>query len=326
MIKNAILVGNDVMPERYNAEKFERGRKEFVARAHVLAEVLRNAQRWVRGYESPESKAKKFGGLYDCLLLTPMQYPRRYCITPATYTNKKGELSKWRNDLRIAEVAEWHELNKGLEIVDQDLNASVHGALKRLREDALITELIAVSKHQTMIVAEWHDQPTGLVVPVKCLIDVAPPADHPVFGESLWDVKTTMNAHPRSFARDAQKYRYDLQGGFYLDLWNAATGEHRTDFGHVVQENYPPFEYRTPPPLLTQRFLAFGKVSYQAALSIYCRALDSGEWPGYDRKGREWPLTDCDDWFLDAGNIYEPIEEPEEEEEPAPEPAMDVIP
>lgn len=324
MIQNAQIVGHDVSPAQYETETEQRGSPALVVRAHILCEILRNAQRWVKGYQSPDSKSKKFGSLLDCLLLTPFQYPKRYCSTPPTYTNKKGELSKWRNDMRIAEVAAWHEEHEGLEVVDADTNASVHGAIKRIREDAMVSGLIDTSKHAVMVVAEWHQD--GLVVPLKCLIDIVPRGDDPVFSNGLWDLKSTQNAAPRQFMKDAQRYGYAIQAGFYLDMWNAASHEQRGDFGHVVIESYPPYEFRTPPPLLSQRFLNHGKLLYQRALAIYCRGLSEGIWPGYDHGGGEWPITDCEDFYLSMNTLFDDMEEPEEEEEPTETEPADLIP
>lgn len=308
MIKNAKVIGT-VRTDDYNEDDEPRGSKELTVRAHILQEILRNARRWVRGYESPPSPSQEFGDAFDCLLLTPQHWPLRFCITPATYTTKEGKQAKWRNDKRNPEVAAWLDEHEGLTVVDQKTNASVHGALARLKEDETLTDLVNTSQHQVMVTAQWHDTETGLIVPLKCLIDIVPPPDHPVFGNSLFDTKTTRNASPKSFGSDAQRFRYDLQGAFYLDMHNAATGEARDSFGHLIVENYPPFEYRTPPPLLSLRFLNFGRLSYQAALAAYCQALTSGNWPSYDLKSKEWPKTDCADWFLDLTALYPPTNE-----------------
>lgn len=320
MIKNAEIVGSDILPARYNAETAVRGSWDLFVRAHILAEILRNAQRWVLGYESPESKAKEFGSLYDCLLLTPTQYPKRYCMLPPDPprrpSDRQREATKPSQGTldAIAWWDKWKAEHDGLETIDQHLSASVHGAIKRLREDKLIADLIDCSRKSLMIVAEWHDKATGFVIPLKCLIDVAPPSDHPIFSNSLWDAKSTRNASPKEFSKDAQRYHYNLQGAFYLAMWNAATGEERSDFGHIVQESYHPYEYRTPPPVLSRRFLDFGRMSYQAALEIYCKALSTGAWPSYDRRNaKEWPLTDCADWFLNPEALYPPLDEPEED-------------
>lgn len=330
MIQNAEIVGHNVTPERYEAEDKQRGDPGLFIRAHILSEILRNAQRWVKGYQSPESKSKEFGTLFDCLLLTPTQWPRRFAVLPADAPKKptKSQLNAAKPSPKTIEDIKWWEewtRDHPGKIVSQDQNAAVHGALNRLREDPLIVDLLAESAHAVMIVAEWHDQQTGLTVPMKALIDIVPKGDHPVFGNSLWDLKTTQNASPRSFRMDAQKYGYAIQGAFYRDLWNAASAENRSDFGHVVIENYHPFEFRTPPPLMTQRFLNHGQLLYRKALRIYCDGLATGNWPSYDRRGADWPLTDCDDWFLSMDTLYDEIEEPEESE-PAPEEQADVTP
>lgn len=330
MICNAVIIGDQTPPEKYDTETEQRGSPKLVVRAHILAEILRNAQRWVRGYQSPESKSLKFGELLDCLLLTPFQWPKRFAVVPADAPKKpsKTQLNAKKPSPETVAAIEWwagfQRENPG-EIVSPDLNGSVHAAIARLREDEMLSELIDTSGHQVMIVAEWHDEPTRLIVPLKCLIDVVPPNDHPIFSNSLWDVKTTANASERSFMKDAQKYSYHVQGAFYLDMWNAATKQNRSDFGHIVLENYPPYEYRTPPPLLSQRFLNHGRLTYQRALGIYCKALATGDWPSYDKKPGDWPITDCEDWFLSAESLYDEIEEPElEEAEPVP--ADDLVP
>jgi len=323
MIQNAQLVGFNIPPSHYETETEQRGSPALTVRAHILGEILRNAQRWVKGYESPESKSKKFGAVLDCALLTPAQWPKRYAVIPADAPKKptKAQVNaKKPSPESVAAIEWWGDFiasNPG-EIIPQDLNASVHSAMNRLREDKLIADLIECSHHSVMVTADWKDPVTGLVVPLKALIDIVPPDDHPVFGGSMWDLKSTMNASPRSFSRDAQKYNYGIQGAFYMDLWNAATGEQRHDFGHIVIENFHPYEFRTPPPLLSQRFLGHGNALYQRALSIYCKALSTGEWPSYDRRGGDWPITDCDDWYLSAETLYDPIEE-----EPEPEPEND---
>lgn len=332
MIKNAKIVSTDTSPDVYAFESEERGSPKMAFRAHIGSELLRNARRWLRGYESPGSKSLAWGTLFDCALLTPTRYGQRYSVLPDDAPRRPSERQRnaKKNSPESAAAIEWWDdfldKNPG-EIIDAELDGEVHAAIRRLGEDKLIADLIETSQHQVMATAEWQDDPTGLTVPVKCLIDVMPPADHPIFGQSLYDVKTTKAAAPRAFAMDAQRYRYDLQAGLYLDVLNAATGENRSDFGHIVIENFPPFEYRTPPPLLSQRFLQFGRHSYQAALGLYCRCLCSGKWPSYDVQGASWPLTDCADWFLDMATIFQPIEEPEpdEDETPAPEP-LDVIP
>lgn len=330
MIQHAGIVASNVTPERYEAETEQRGSQKLTVRAHILSEILRNAQRWVKGYQSPESKSKAFGSMLDCLLLTPTQWPKRFAVIPSDAPKKptKAQINAKKPSPESVAAIEWWDdflaANPG-EIVSQESNAAVHSAINRIREDKMIVDLLDSSLHAVMITAEWADPVTNIVIPLKALLDIVPPHDHPVFSNSVWDLKSTQNASPWNFSRDAQKYGYALQGAFYLDLWNAATGEIRSDFGHVVIENYHPYEFRTPPPLLSQRFLGHGRLLYNRALSIYCKALESGEWPSYDKRGGDWPITDCDDWWLSADTVYDDFENEPEGDFPKDEP-KDVTP
>lgn len=312
---NARIRSVDSNPNFYGIETEQRGSPKLIVRGHILSEILRNARRWRNGYESPKTASQEYGSLLDCLALSPMQWPKRYCVTPAEY-ERDGEKKKWRNDLRISEVSKWWEAHEGLTVVDSELNGGVHAALKVLEADPKIGAMLKSGKPQVWIEADYTDKSTGLVVPVKCLIDLVPAADHPMFGEYLVDLKTTTSASPQRFGRDVFNYNYDLQAAWYLDLYNAAKpDEERIDFVHIVQENFPPYECRMP--ILGRRFVERGRLRYQYALELYCRCVCSGFWPGYDPVATEWPITEPEDWMLTWERIYpdKPDEEQEEETE-----------
>lgn len=306
-------------PAEYCEEKEPRGSPRLTVRAHLLAEILRNPRRWRNGYESPESKSKQYGDVLDCLALSPMQWPRRFCVTPSEY-QRDGERKTWRNDRRIPEVDRWWLDHEGLEVVDDQTNGKVHAALSVLQSHPHASELLKSGVTQVWVRATYQDKATGIEIPVKCLIDLVPIVDHPLFGDWLVDLKTTASAHPGRFARDVFNYNYDLQAAWYLDLYNAATGENRTDFAHIVQENFPPYETRVP--VLGRRFVERGRLRYRAALELYCRCVCSGQWPGYDSSGTQWPITEPEEWMLSFENVYpadfgkqeQESEEPELEE------------
>lgn len=307
------------LPGDYGMEAEQRGSTKLVVRSHVLSEILRNPRRWRNGYESPASKSKEYGEVFDCLALSPTQWPRRFCVTPAEY-ERDGEKKKWRNDMRIPEVAQWWKSHQGLKEVDSELNGKVHAALKVMQSDEKAADLLKSGVTQVWLKAEYTDKVTGLVVPVKALLDLVPLVDHPLYGDWIVDLKTATSAAPGRFARDVYNYNYDLQAAWYLDLYNAAAGENRTEFAHIVQENFPPYELRVP--LLGHRFIERGRLRYQAALELYCRCLCSGHWPGYDRSETQWPITEPEDWMLSFENVYPPDfaqqaeTEAETEEEP----------
>lgn len=312
LFTNARIVSVGTTPSVYAEEKEQRGSPRFAVRGHVLSEILRNPRRWRNGYESPESRSKEFGEVYDCLTLSPIQWPKRFVVKPETYPApkthekvKKGEIKAgdplpWNGNSQACKV--WEKAFAGKQIVSADLNRKVHAALKVLESDEKASDLLKSGVTQVWISADCNDRATGLTVPVKALIDLVPMADHPLYGEWLVDLKTATSAAPGRFCRDVYAYNYDLQAAWYLDLYNAATGENRCDFCHIVQENFPPYELRVP--ILGRRFIERGRLRYQAAIELYCRCLCSGHWPGYDRSDTQWPITEPEEWMLSFENVY----------------------
>lgn len=327
IFSNARIVSVNTIPVAYSEEKEERGSPRFVVRGHVLSEVLRNPRRWRNGYESPASKSKEYGEVLDCLVLSPLQWPKRFVVKPETYPApanhekvKKGEIREgdplpWNGNAGVCKA--WEKQHEGKQIVSADLNGKVHAAIQALSQDERAADLLKSGVTQVWVAADYSDRKTGITIPVKGLIDLAPLADHPLFGDWLVDLKTTTSAAPGRFGRDCFNYNYDLQAAWYLDLYNAATGESRITFAHIVQENFAPYETRTP--ILAARFVERGRLRYQAALELYCRCLCSGHWPGYDANEAQWPVTEPEDWMLTFENVYpaDMQSEPEQDEEEA---------
>ena len=196
---------------------------------------------------------------------------------------------------------EWEEAQIGREIVKNERLASAKAAVKCLGDDLQIADLLRCSKRQVCIRAVYEDPETELRVPVQCLIDLEPAHEDKRFGMTLADFKTCENASVRSWENAVFNNGYDAQGAMYLDLHNAATGQGRTDFLHVVQESYAPWE--SARRILSSEFIEIGRMKYQEALRRYCQCLKTGNWPGYDEGGRAWngwrfiePLP----WMLNA--------------------------
>lgn len=317
----------------YEHEPAMRGDPAYVVRSHCLGEILRNAARWVSGYKSPDSKAKGYGSMFDCLVLVPEQWDKRYVMRPDTYPApakhpkvKSGELREgdaldWNANAGYCK--DWAAKHKGLEPVSMEQQAEAIMAFSVLTSTKA-KGIIASGPHQVWVEATYVDKATGRRVPVKGLIDIAPNGDSALYGEYLFDLKTTRNASPGNFRRECCKYNYDLQAAFYLDLFNAASPESpRITFAHIVQENFPP--YATRIPILSSRFLERGRLRYRHALALYARAQETGQWPDYDPPGTDWPITEPEEWMLDQVLVYPGLGDIDEEEDEQPELA-EVIP
>ena len=284
--QNAKIIGTEVDPSVYHqfGEK-KRGHPNFVMSRSEISDFIRNPNSWLRGFENDETESTEFGTVVDCIALTPKRFFEQFAICPETYTNKKGEKSAWRNDMRIAEVAEWHEANKGRLIVKQDANAGAHAAAERLNSDEKISALLGCSDVQVFVTAEYHDKETQRIVPVKALIDIVPKTGS-AFQHCLADLKTARNASKGAWPRVCFDQGYHVQAAFYMDLYAAATDESRTDWLHVLVENKPP--YAIGRRVLTADFLTMGRDQYLAGLRDYCACLENNSWPGYDDVGEDW--------------------------------------
>ncbi len=264
------------------------------------------------GYVPPGSDAKLYGNLLDTLVLTPELFESRYVLEPATYTNEKGEVKKWSNNATVCK--EWNAKQVGKTILSDGELFDAKAACKRLMGDEIIAAFIEASDKQVLVTAEWHDEPTGVIIPVRCLMDLVPRNDTE-FAKSLGDLKSTRTGALIPFQRDVYKMGYHVQGAFDLDMFVAATGEDRVNWCLIIQESYHPWQ--SGKRLLAEDYLAIGRAEYANLLHLYCQCLKSGKWPGYDdndEAAQGWSVVAPEPWMMSAGQFAPRFEMPETEE------------
>lgn len=273
----AKVVGRQVDPELYHNQPAKRGSNEFVMSRSELYEFNKCPSRWLAGYRDSGSSSTEYGDLLDCRLLDPSRFAKRFALKPETYVNEKGETKEWNGNATVCR--QWKEKQVGKTIVSAETMADVSTAIARLKGDPITRDLIELSSHQVYLTADYKDADTGLVVPVKCLIDIEPNSESERSSE-LADLKSTSSASLRDWPWSVFKFAYHWQAALYLDVYNAATGDERTGFIHIVQESFFPFEIGKR--LLSAEFIELGRCEYRRALARYCQCLDTKDWPGYD--------------------------------------------
>lgn len=277
MFKDCSIKSTQVSSDEYHSQKAERGTPGYVMSPSSIKAFSGNSRRWKEGYQPPETDAKDWGNLLDCLVLTPKLFQSRYALKPQTYNDPKEGEKPWNGNSKICK--QWLADHAGFTVVSNAEVVEAAKAVKKLCLDETINAFFEASQMQVHVVGQWHDKATGLVIPVQCLIDCVPDKESE-FQKSLGDLKTTRNAGQRQFARWCYTAGYHVQAAFDLDIYRAATGEDRTDWIFLLSENYPPYE--TGRRLLSQDFLDIGRQTYQSALVRYARCLKTGEWTGYD--------------------------------------------
>lgn len=317
---NAKFIGADCDSRQYVKENAKRGDAGYRVSRSMLMEFAHNPHRWRAGYTRPETNALAIGSLMDVLTLTPNSFAKLYDVRPDTYpdgaTDEDGHPKRWNSNAKICK--KWLE-----EHPTWCKAATYHDALVAadiLRQDALVTDLLDCSAKQVEIHAEYRAKVTGLVVPVKCLIDLVPDGQHRHFGRSLADYKTCRTVSTFKWPMTVDSYHYDAQAALELDMWTALhPDDARTEFFHVCQENYPPFEVGRK--VLSNEFIELGRLKYLRALELYCDCLIDNYWPGMDDRGKTlsgWSLINATAWMMErAKQSIGELQEPPTEQEPS---------
>lgn len=309
-------------PEEHHKREVPRGHPDFAVSPSVLKEFGVCQKRWKDGYEPPRSDAKDFGNLVDCMVITPKLFAAKYWIRPATYPAPKHHAKVKKGEINEGDPLPWNanadycselegELSAGkIVISNKHFNEATACALSIAR-DRRINEFIGASEKQIQVVGKWFDAPTGLSIPVRCLIDLVPRNDSE-YHNWLGDLKTSVTANKYRWPRIVFERGYHVQAAFDLDMWNAATGDMRDTWCHCIAENFPP--YQTGREILSQQFIELGRFDYQSLLGLYAKCVKENRWPDYDEASTEtdgWSVCGPEPWM--RPKLFDFPEQPESE-------------
>lgn len=231
--------------------------------------------------EKKSTEAMDFGTVLDVVVTNPDGLDDLIVRPPATYTNSKGVESDWTYHSPVCREWRDEQIEAGRLPVGDEFMERVKLAVKAIKDNPGAASLLACSKKQVLVTADWEDKATGLKIPFSGLLDLVPDVADEQWGKALGDIKTARNGDPAKWPRVCDDQGYDVQGAIYTDIYIAATGEDRTDFTHLVVENTEPFHIPTPMPSLSTEFLMWGRTKYKRAIQLYCQCLKSGQWPSY---------------------------------------------
>lgn len=318
MLKNSKIVSVGLNPDDYHEHGIERGTAQFPVSPSSLKEFMRCPGRWKDGYVSPGSSSLAFGTFLDCLLLTPELFASRFAVKPSTYKDAKtGEEKPWNGNAGVCK--EWLASVDGKEVISRHELADVQAARERILKEPDIARFLEQSDRQVYVTAEWHDEATGLVIPLRCLIDLAPTKDSE-FAKCLGDLKSSRSGALIPFQRQVHQFGWHIQAAFDTDLYTAATGEDRNTWCFVGQENFHPWQPFKR--MLSQDFIELGRSEYTRALKNYAACLKHGHWPGYDDNDEAiqgWSLCQTEPWMANLA-LFAPKFEFGDEAEDEPEP------
>lgn len=277
----------------------------YVLSRSELRAFGRNPSKWKRKKQKDTTEAMRYGNLLDAMLLAPDYFESNFTRRPDTYPaeGKKGEPTTekpWSGNSTWCK--EWTEktLKMGLTPFKTEDETAARAAIDRMMEDSDIERVIRYSTKQVFIVVHYNDPKTGLVVPVKILVDIVPGSKPE--NDSLADLKSAADACGETWPSHVFKMGYHYQAAMYLDAYNACTGEDRQLFRHIVSESEEPYE----PALrcLSSEFIELGRNEYQRDLELFCQCVVTDGWPGYKHESGSrmvltggWHLVDVQPWM-----------------------------
>lgn len=295
--RNCKIVATGADAAAYHEPAAERGTKEFVVSSSSLRAVFAKCpQAWRDGWSLTESDALEYGALVDCLVLTPELFQTRYAVQPSVYMadgTKKSDPPQekpWNNNATVCREWKSDQKANGRTVITNSELVEAQAAVRRLMANEAIKTFVESSDKQVWVTGEWHDEPTGLIVPVQCLIDLAE-REVPLTRGRIGDLKTTKNASPLPWARWARFAGYDVQAAWNLDLYNAATGRNIDLFEFVLSESEFPYQPARRVAVDSQSgspegdewsAIVSGRRQYRKMLTAYCSFLKHNVWPGYD--------------------------------------------
>jgi exodeoxyribonuclease VIII len=225
--------------------------------AHFFGQQL-DPNRPKGGEPSPAMKA---GTLFHVALFEPSELAARYVVKPEgmSFSSKDGKA--WRE-----------ALPSGVEVIDAEQLAKARAQARNVcalpEVSALMTEGMAEAS------AFWIDEQTGELC--KCRPDWTSPAGD---GVVLIDGKSCQDASPDGFSRTAWNMGYLHTAAWYIDGYQAATGQRVHGYVFAAVEHEWP--HVAAPYMVPDDLLDRARAENRRLLNRYAECKRSGVWPAY---------------------------------------------
>ncbi len=232
----------------------------------MIKKLLRSAAH-LKAAESADKKetaSQRLGTAAHAALLEPKLYAARYVVYKGRRQGK--------------EYDKFVEANAGKIILSDAEETAVLG----MKNGVLTYREIDLAKAIEIGTAElsiyWTDEETG----VKCRIRPDTFSQH-----GMLDLKSTGDARPEEFIRQAVREGYDIQSAMYSEGMRRYLGE--LPFYFVAMEDEAPFECWVHQA--SESMLASGMRKFRESLRLFKECRETGQWPGYRGSFTtlEWP-------------------------------------
>lgn len=217
--------------------------------------------------DNPQTKKKTtkpqaIGRAFHCKLLEASLFKSRYAVSPFdSFRTKASQL--WADEQTAA----------CLTILTKDQVDMIDQMEQRARENPLFSHVFrrSGSRKEVTVVAQHPE--TGLLLRARLDLLVA--------GNTLVDIKSTLDASPEGFGKQVWNLEYGFQCAFYLRVCNLA------NVGNEKKEEFVFFAFEKEPPYLSEFYcvphalIAYCDKILSARLYMIASAMKTNKWKGY---------------------------------------------
>lgn len=250
---------------------FDLYRKAAGVNVSSLKEFSRSPLHYRHAKDNPKptTSAMSLGTAAHCATLEPDRFLAEF----ATWTGGRRAGKEWESFKTDADAAQRVVLTED----ERDTALAIAQAVRGCPEAMVYLK----RGHAEVSMAWHHDEPDMLL---KGRVDWLTTVDG---CDVVVGLKTTRDARPREFSRQAAQLGYHLQWAYYCDGFRAVTGRAPV-MVEIVVESAAPYDvvvYSIPEPVLTR-----GRDEYRAALERLDECERSGIWPGCAPGEQEFEL------------------------------------
>jgi exodeoxyribonuclease VIII len=228
-----------------------------------LVKFMANPGKFKRKIEKPRAKASQkrldLGSVIDVLVFDGEdKYYEQFAIKPEF--SGKGS----REQKRL-----WEEENSHMIHITSEEEQNCIAAAKAVKENDLVKPYFETGMSQLSLV--WTDEETGLLC--KARPDLKPE------GPIMCDLKSTGDVSYYVVQKLIHSLKYHWQAAFYMDGWEANTGEEIETWKWFFVEREAPYPVEVYSMESDTDSIELARSEIRTALRKYLKCKESGQWP-----------------------------------------------
>lgn len=241
-----------------------------------LKQLGRSPEHYLMAKHGEPTKALEFGELCHVGVLETGRVLECYAVMPAYEDDaenltaegekpKKPKSTGYYKDKKAA--FEQRAAETGRKVLEESEFKMVFGMVKAIQRNFTAVSYLNGPREVSIV---WNDLSTG--IRCKARIDVAA-------ADGLTDFKTCPDPHPQEFERSLWKYGYHRQAAWYIDGWEALTGD-LLPFRIVAVGKETPRQCCAA--VVDDLSVNIGRAENKEAMALLLECRQTQNWPGYE--------------------------------------------